>query len=157
MRISARTRYGVRVLTDIAMHRMEEPIPISLLAQRTGISKNFLEKVMLILKRNNLVIPSRGVRGGYSLAREPADIYLSEVFIALEESEPLLLCINCPSDCPYRDYCTGHDVLKFLAEAMLSALASFTLETVAERQAISDKLNFAEGRGGKSSLEAQEN
>ena len=134
----------MKVLTDMAMHRAEEPIPISLLAQRTKISKNFLEKVMLILKQNGLVIPSRGVKGGYSLARDPADIRLSEAFIALEESEPLLLCINCPDDCPYHDYCTGQDVLKFLAEVMVNALSSFTLKVMAERQVIMDKLNTVE-------------
>lgn len=136
MRVLARTRYGTRALVDIAMHHTEGPVHIGLLAQRLGISKNFLENLMLILKRKGLVIPSRGPRGGYSLARHPVDISLSEVFSALEGSEPLVCCTNCPSNCPYSDYCTSRDLLKFLSEAMVSALSSVTLESMAKRQAL---------------------
>jgi Rrf2 family protein len=91
---------------------------------------------MLILKRKGLVIPSRGPRGGYSLARHPADISLSEVFIALEGSDALHCCINCPGDCPYSAYCTSRELLEFLGEAMVTALSSVTLESMARRQAL---------------------
>lgn len=136
MRVSARTRYGTRALVDIAMHHREGPVSIGLSARRLGISKNFLENLMLILKRKGLVIPSRGPRGGYSLARHPADISLSEVFIALEGSEPLVCCTNCPRDCPYSEYCTSRDLLEFLDEAMVTALSSVTLDSMAKRQAL---------------------
>ena len=135
MKISARTRYGIRALIDIAMHDTGEPVTVGLLAKRLGISKNFLENLLLICKQKGLVIPSRGLRGGYSLARHPADISMAEVFIALEGSEHLA-CIKYSNNCSLSDYCTGRDLLIFLGEAMVSALSEVTLESMAKKQAL---------------------
>ena len=135
MRISARTKYGIRALIDIAMHDTEEPVPVGLLATRLGISKNFLENLLLILKRKDLVIPSRGPKGGYALARHPADISMAEVFIALEGTEHLA-CLSYSSNCPFSDYCTSRDLLEFLDKAMVNALSSVTLESMAKKQAL---------------------
>lgn len=136
MKVSTGTRYSIRALVDIAIHHTEGPMSIGLLAQRLGISKHFLENLMLILKRNDIVIASRGSRGGYALARHPADIRLSEVFTAIEGSEPLVCCTNCPSDCPFADHCSSHDLLVFLDKAIVSALSSVTLESMVKQQAL---------------------
>ena len=134
MRVPTRTRYGIRAMVDIAIHRTEEPIHVNLMAQRLGISKNYLENLMLILKRNGLVTSSRGPKGGYSLTRHPADIRLPEIFVALEGCETLFYCVDCPDDCPHSNYCASRDLLKSLGEAMISALSSITLEKMAEWQ-----------------------
>ena len=76
MRISTRTTYGIRALVELAMDDSEEPVSVGFLAQRLGVSKYYLENLMLIMKRNGFVAPSRGPKGGYSLARYPADISL---------------------------------------------------------------------------------
>ena len=85
---------------------------------------------MLVLKRNGLVISSRGCRGGYLLARPPADIGLSEVFAVLEGSESLIYGVDSRSD-----YCTTHDLMEFISEAMVDVLSPITLESMAKRQA----------------------
>jgi Rrf2 family protein len=135
MRVSTRARYGMRAVVDLAMHYPEEPVPIRLLAQKLGISKNYLENLMLILKRNGLVTPSRGPKGGYSLVRHPGDISLSEVFIALEGVDALVHCINCPDGCPHSNYCTSRDLWRLLGKAMVAALSPITLESMAKWQA----------------------
>ena len=134
MRVSTRTTYGIRALVELAIYHSEEPISVGFLAQRLGVSKYYLENLMLILKRNGLVIPSRGPRGGYSLARHPAHISLPEVFIALEGSEALAYCVNCPDSCPHSNYCASRDLLRLLGGAMFGALSSITLKTLAEWQ-----------------------
>ncbi|MDY7019609.1 MAG: Rrf2 family transcriptional regulator [Chloroflexota bacterium] len=136
MRVPTRTRYGIRAMVDIAIHRTEEPIHVNLLARRLEISKNYLENLMLILKRNGLVTSSRGPKGGYSLTRHPADIRLPEIFVALEGSETLFYCVDCPDDCPHSNHCASRDLLKSLGEAMISTLSSITLEKMTEWQII---------------------
>lgn len=143
MRVSTRTTYSIRALVELAMHQNEEPISVRFLAQRLGVSKYYLENLMLILKRNGLVIPSRGPKGGYSLARYPSDISLPEVFIALEGSEDLAYCVNCPGSCPHSDYCASRDLLKLLGGAMFGALSSITLKTMVEWQVLKLKRSLS--------------
>ncbi len=136
MRVSTRTTYGIRALVELAIHHTEGPVSVRFLAQSLGVSKYYLENLMLIMKRNGFVTPSRGPNGGYSLAKYPADISLPEVFAALEGSENLVYCGTCPDSCPYRDYCAGHDLFKLLCGAMFGALSSITLKTMAEWQVL---------------------
>ena len=134
MGVSTRTTYGVRALVELAMHYAEEPVSVRFLAQRLGVSKYYLENLMLIMKRNGLVAPSRGPKGGYTLARNPADIGLAEVFTTLEGSENLAYCGTCPDSCPHRDYCAGRDLFRLVCGAIFGALSPITLKTVAEWQ-----------------------
>ena len=136
MKVSARTRYSIRALVDLAMHRAEEPVSIRFLAQELGISKNYLENLMVILKRKGLVVPSRGPKGGYSLAKHPGDISLSEIFIATEGSDALVYCVSCPDSCPHSNYCTSRDLMKLLGEAVVGTLSPITLESMAKGQAL---------------------
>ena len=136
MRVSTRTTYGIRALVELAMHDSEEPVSVRFLAQRLGVSKYYLENLMLIMKRNGFVAPSRGPKGGYLLARYPADIGLPEVFTALEGSENLAYCGTCPDSCPRSNYCASRDLFGLLGGAMFGALSSITLKTVAEWQVL---------------------
>ena len=131
-----RTTNGIRALVELAICDEKEPVSISFLARRLGISKYYLENLMLILKRSDLVVPSRGPKGGYSLARHPAEISLTEVFLALEGSETLVYCANCPDNCSYSHYCSSRDLLNLLGEAMANALSHITLMSLTERQVI---------------------
>jgi Rrf2 family protein len=136
MRVSTRTMYGIRALVELAVHGSREPVSVRFLAQRLGVSKYYLENLMLVMKRNGFVAPSRGPKGGYSLARYPADISLPEVFTALEGSENLAYCGTCPDNCLHRDYCASRDLFKLLGGAMFGALSSITLRTMAEWQVL---------------------
>jgi len=143
MRVSTRTTYGIRALVELAIRHTEEPVSVGFLAQRLGISKYYLENLMLIMKRNGFVAPSRGPKGGYSLARYPADISLPEVFIALEGSENLAYCGTCPDSCPHSNYCASRDLFKLLGGAMFGALSSLTLKTMAEWQILKLKKSLS--------------
>ena len=142
MKVSMKTTNGVRALVDLAMHYEEGPVTIGCLARRLGISKYYLENLMLILKRSKLVIPSRGPNGGYSLSRQPADIGLLEALAALEGTEASVYCANCPGSCPYHSCCASRALLDFLDETVVNALSPITLESMAKWQEISLKRNL---------------
>ncbi len=85
MRVSTRGDYASRALLSLALHR-DDPGPTSVrdLAERTGLPQPYLEQILLALKGAGLVRSKRGVGGGYVLARDPADIHLSEIVSAVD-------------------------------------------------------------------------
>lgn len=84
MKISTKGRYGLRALIDLAQYSEIEPVSISSIASRQGISERYLEQLMTLLKKAELVKSIRGAGGGYVLAKEMSDISVGDVLRALE-------------------------------------------------------------------------
>jgi Rrf2 family protein len=87
MRLSTKTRYGVRAVFDIAYHNQDQPgvaAQAKDIARREEIPLRYLEQIFQDLKRAGLVESKRGPRGGYYLKREPAEITLGDVVRALQ-------------------------------------------------------------------------
>ena len=84
MKLSSKGRYGVRALFDIAFFNSGRPTQVKDIAERQGIPPRFLEQIFQDLKRAHIVSSKRGPQGGYSLAREAAEIRLGDVVRALE-------------------------------------------------------------------------
>ena len=87
MRLSTKTRYGVRAIFDIAYHGQDQPQAAAQardIARREDIPLRYLEQIFQDLKRAGLVDSKRGPRGGYYLKRPAADITLAEVVRALQ-------------------------------------------------------------------------
>jgi Rrf2 family protein len=88
MRLSTKTRYGVRAIFDIAYHGQDSPQSSATqardIARREDIPLRYLEQIFQDLKRAGLVESKRGPRGGYYLKRPSAEITLSEVVRALQ-------------------------------------------------------------------------
>lgn len=72
MKISTKGRYSIRVLLDLAEHRDDGYIPLKTVADRQGISKKYLDQIMLILNRTSYLKTTRGAQGGYMLAMPPS-------------------------------------------------------------------------------------
>jgi len=90
LKISTKGRYGLRALIDLAQYSEIEPVSISSIATRQGISERYLEQLMTLLKKAGIIKSIRGAQGGYVLAREVADISVGDVLRALEGSlEPV--------------------------------------------------------------------
>ena len=83
MRISAKADYAVRAAVELAGSG-DEPIKGEKLAEAQGIPLQFLEHILLELKHARLVRARRGARGGYWLAKDPAEITLADVIRAVE-------------------------------------------------------------------------
>ncbi len=87
MRLSTKTRYGVRAMFDIAYHNQEQPAVAAQakdIARREDIPLRYLEQIFQDLKRAGLVESKRGPRGGYFLKRPPGDITLAAIIGALQ-------------------------------------------------------------------------
>ena len=84
MKLSTKGRYGLRALIDLAQYSEVEPVSISSISARQGISERYLEQLMALLKKAELVKSIRGAGGGYVLSREKKDISVGDVLRALE-------------------------------------------------------------------------
>lgn len=85
LRLSNRGRYAVRAVFDLAFHAAAEaPLQVRDIAGRQRIPLRFLEQIFQELRRAGLVESKRGPRGGFRLARSPADVRLGDVLRAVE-------------------------------------------------------------------------
>jgi Rrf2 family protein len=84
MRLSTKGEYGLLAIIDIALHADKAAVQSVQIAKRQGIPKQYLDQLMLALKKAGLVGSSRGRQGGYVLARAASRITLFDVVTALE-------------------------------------------------------------------------
>src|SRR5260370_42254391 len=84
MKLSTKTRYGVRALFDIAFHNDVRPTQARDIARRQDVPLRYLEQIFQELRRAHLVEAKRGPRGGYSLKRAPEAITLGDVVRAVQ-------------------------------------------------------------------------
>lgn len=84
MRLSSKTRIGVQALYDMAFHCRGRQAQAKEIARRQQIPVRTLEEVLQELRRAGLVDAQRGPRGGYTLARLPQEISLSQIVRALD-------------------------------------------------------------------------
>ncbi len=143
MKLSTRSRYGTRLLSDMAEHYEDGPVNLANVARRQGISVKYLEQIIIPLKKANFVKSMRGPKGGYVLARPPEKINVGEIVALLEESASLAECSENTAVCGRADSCVTRLLWKEAAEAMFDKLSSITLADLAKRS----KPSADEGQG----------
>ena len=80
MKISTRGRYGIKAMVDLAMNSKDDKcISLKSIAQRQGIPENYLEQLMAVLKKAEVVKSVRGAQGGYILNKNPEDISVGDL------------------------------------------------------------------------------
>ena len=98
MMFSTKAEYGVRVMAHLAKHDGERPISLATIADAEGLPLAYLEHLVQRLRKAGLVESRRGAHGGYTLAREAADISMAEVVRALEGEIAPIECISADAD-----------------------------------------------------------
>ncbi len=98
MMFSTKAEYGVRVMAHLAKHDGERPISLATIADAEGLPLAYLEHLVQRLRKADLVESRRGAHGGYTLAREAAEITMAEVVRALEGDIAPIECISADAD-----------------------------------------------------------
>lgn len=128
MRISTKGEYGVRALFELAQHYGEGPIQSAQIAARQHVPENYLNQLLLTLRKAGLIKSVRGPSGGHMLARDPAEINLGEAITALEGPIHPMDCVNPDfTDCTLLEMCVIRDVWRELKHATDEVLYSTTL------------------------------
>ncbi len=133
MKLSTRTRYGLRAVLELAANQSEEPMQINTIAHRQEISVKYLEQLMAILKSAGFVRSVRGAKGGYVLAKPANQIKLSEVFNALEGPVTTVECVGDKDYCTRAADCVTRQVWAEVQQAIEKILQSMTLQDLVDR------------------------
>ena len=137
MRLSRRSEYGLRALTDLVRSGAATPIPLATLAQRNNLPPKFLEQIMSTLRHAGIVRTTLGAHGGYALGTDPAKVSLGRVIRLLDGALAPLGCVSLryyePCSCPDEATCSLRDVMIDVRDAMLEVLDRETLAELAAR------------------------
>ncbi len=127
MKLSTRSRYGVRMMADLAENFGKKPVFLKDIAKREEISEKYLSIIVIPLRGAGLIQSTRGAHGGYTLAKRPEEISLQDIFDALEGKVCLVDCVDNPQECPRVGICPTRDVWSILGEKIRETLNSVTL------------------------------
>ncbi|NOZ06584.1 MAG: Rrf2 family transcriptional regulator [Chloroflexi bacterium] len=135
MKISTKGEYGTRALLELARYYGKGPLQSSQIADRQQIPENYLNQLLIILRRAGLIQSIRGPQGGHQLSRPPAEINLAEALRALEGPTAPRDCVEEGiQDCSLYDICAIRDVWYDVKQATDRVLNAVTLEALSHRQ-----------------------
>jgi len=135
MKLSTKGRYATRAMLDLALNYGQEPIVLSAIARRQGVSEQYLEQLIGPLKVAGLVRSIRGPNGGFMLAKSPSLIRIIDIIWAVEGSTALVECVDDPRACSRADDCLTRDVWVKATEAINSVFDSTTLRDLMDKKA----------------------
>ena len=135
MKLSTRSRYGVRMMLDLASHFGGKPVFLKDIAAREKISEKYLSLIVIPLRSAGLIRSIRGARGGYVLARDPKDISLRNIVEAVDGETCLVNCVRNPETCDRASTCPTRDLWTFLGTRINETLESVTLAQLAKSKA----------------------
>ncbi len=92
MIVSAKGRYALAVMMDLALHNTGDYLLLNDIASRQGISEKYLEGIMAVLSKSGLVLSLRGRGGGYKLLKTPAEYSVGSI---LKLTEGSLAPVSC--------------------------------------------------------------
>lgn len=134
MKISTKGRYALRMLIDLAEHQGEGYISLKEISTRQNISKKYLEQIIPIFNRNNVLMTNRGSQGGYRLARAPKDYTVGEILRLAEGSLAPVECLDRdPIGCERSADCPTLPVWQGLAKVIDEYLEGITLQDVVDQ------------------------
>lgn len=134
MKLTTRGRYGVRLMLELALQYGSGPVYLKDIAREQGISEKYLWKLLNPLNKQGLVQSTRGVKGGFTLARAPGEISLKDIVHCLEGPLSLVDCVDTPSLCDRSPACVFRDFWREVSRDMNRTLEKTTLATMLKKQ-----------------------
>ncbi len=134
MKISTKGRYAVRLMIDLAEHNNGEFITLMDIAARQEISEKYLESIVSILSKNNLLISLRGKGGGYKLAKSPAEYTVGSILRLTEGSLAPVSCLEGDTnDCTRASHCQTLKMWEGLNKLINDYLNGITIDDLVRK------------------------
>ncbi|HPD21268.1 MAG: RrF2 family transcriptional regulator [Desulfomonilia bacterium] len=127
MKITTRSRYGVRLMLELARNFEKGQVLLKDIARNEEISEKYLSLIIIPLRTAGLVQSTRGAHGGYSLTRPPEEITLKDIVQVLEGGISLVDCVENSSSCSRSQTCVSRDVWSIVSERISQTLESISL------------------------------
>ena len=141
MKLSKKSEYGLRALLELTLAHGQSTLQRQDIVARQHIPIEFLEQILLTLKRAGFIASRRGINGGYTLIKQPSDITLGQVIRTLDGPLAPISCVSKTAyqkcrDCPYANkaHCPVQDVMGTVRDAIAGILDHYTLADFASGQ-----------------------
>lgn len=139
MKISTKGRYAIRVMIDLAEHNNGEFITLMDIAGRQEISEKYLESIVSILSKNDLLISLRGKGGGYKLAKEPEQYTVGSILRLTEGSLAPVSCLEkTPNNCTRATECQTLQMWEGLYKLINNYFDEITIADLVKRSDSAD-------------------
>lgn len=133
MKLSSKARYGLKACLALAENYNEnQPLALPVFAEKAGVTEAYMEQIVILLKKADIVESVRGAGGGYYLKKSPKDIKVGSVLRALEDGLEFIDCINTP--CEGGEECKARRVWNKIYKSMNLVLDSLTLDDLLHDQ-----------------------
>jgi Rrf2 family protein len=132
MRLSTKGRYGLMAMYQLALESGNGPISLKYIAEKEGLSENYLEQLFSSLRRDGLITSVRGAQGGYMLSRAPMNITVGQVLRSLEGNLAPADCVLHDTDCTKEEGCATKLVMVKIKDSIESVVDSITLNDMIE-------------------------
>lgn len=137
MRLSTKSRYGLRALFDMAYNSGTLPVQIKDISRRQEISPRYLEQIFQSLKKAGILKSKRGPQGGYYLAKTPEQITIREILEAAEGDTLLVNCLNerkgKKGACHFDASCVTQTIWQEATEKLNDYFSQTTLKSLCEK------------------------
>ena len=131
MKISTKGRYALRMLIDLALHQQDGFIALKDIASRQNISKKYLEQIVPILNKSNILQANRGFQGGYRLVNPPSAYTVVSILRLTEGSLTPIACLDwSPEGCERRNECITLPMWQGLSKVIADYLDNITLQDI---------------------------
>ena len=132
MKLSTRSRYGARILLDLARHNQQGPVQIGEISKRQDISVKYPQQLIRPLKQAALVESVRGPKGGHMLVKKPEEITLGQIVRLFEGQSDLVECVSNPEKCKMADDCQVRQAWTEATRVLYEKLDSTTIADLME-------------------------
>ena len=132
--LSKKCQYALRSVLELAARYGQRPVSVSEMASVQAIPRRFLELIIRDLKQAGIVVAYRGVRGGYTLARDPRDISVGEIIQLIDGDLNLVDCEECGGEecCPLSGNCAWTDLWHNIQKTVKGICTATTFQGLLE-------------------------
>lgn len=135
MRLTAKGRYAVTAMLDVAVHMKEGPVSLAEVSKRQDISLSYLEQLFAKLRQRDLVRSVRGPGGGYRLIQDLEDISVGSIVDSVDENVDATRCSG-RADCQHGETCLTHELWADLSDEINNFLNSISLASIIEKRQV---------------------
>ena len=135
MRLTAKGRYAVTAMLDLALHQDDGCSSLADISRRQNISLSYLEQLFAKLRHRGLVSSVRGPGGGYRLERMPSEIHIAEIVDSVDEQMDATRCAG-RADCQQGDTCLSHQLWSELSDQIHGFLSGIDLASIIARREV---------------------
>jgi len=131
VKISTKGRYSLRMLLDLAEHKNDGFVSLKDISQRQNISKKYLEQIVTLLSRPDILRTNRGNKGGYMLAKEPDQYTVGQILRITEGGLSPVSCLaDDPNQCEWQADCKTLWVWQGLEKVINQYLDGITIQDI---------------------------